>query len=589
MSAQKASQCIQKWVAGDYTDDTSDDEHNEINDSASSEDDNVEKEEPAIDDDSDLSHSSDPESEVEDSAQTTADDDVLLSKDGSIRWRKKPLAAPQGRRAAPNVVHKAQSVLTPKEDVSDPRRCMEWFLDKSFFDILQKHTNEEVSRRRQSDHNVHSYYQQDFDVNELQACIGLLILTGVMRSAGESMEMMWSEGYGRPILRATMPLKRFLVFLSCARFDDKTTRKERRSVDKLAPIRQLMDNFVDKCSKTYNTSPYVCVDETLVGFRGKCPFRVYIPSKPDKYGIKVWSLCDSGTNYLFTCQVYVGKQGDSPEVNQGARVVKDLTGKLHGSGQNITTDNFFTSYALGQYLLTKNITLLGTMRKNRRELPSQLLQKKRPMHESLFAFTPDTTLVSYAPKKNRSVVLLSTMHDKPDVDDGEAKKPNMVLDYNATKGSVDAFDQNVGQYTCAKKTRRWPMRLFFFILDAACYNAFVVSTIATDQNTSSTPSHRRRLFLTEGADMLIRPFIDMRSSIPSISHQPSVARAMLSIGVQPNDEDTVNAAKPRGRCQSCPRKKEQKVVHRCPKCSRFVCGKHGVKTTSYTCVKCPLT
>ena len=137
MSAQKASQCIQKWVAGDYTDDTSDDEHNEINDSASSEDDNVEKEEPAIDDDSDLSHSSDPESEVDDSAQTTADDDVLFSKDGSIRWRKKPLAAPQGRRAAPNVVHKAQSVLTPKEDVSDPRRCMEWFLDKSFLTFFK--------------------------------------------------------------------------------------------------------------------------------------------------------------------------------------------------------------------------------------------------------------------------------------------------------------------------------------------------------------------------------------------------------------------------------------------------------------------
>jgi len=41
-------------------------------------------------------------------------------------------------------------------------------------------------------------------------------------------------------------------------------------------------------------------------------------------------------------------------------------------------------------------------------------------------------------------------------------------------GAVDAFDQEVGYYTCARKTRRWPMRLFFFILNTACLNAFVL-------------------------------------------------------------------------------------------------------------------
>jgi len=70
----------------------------------------------------------------------------------------------------------------------------------------------------------------------------------------ESLDMMWSEKYGRPMLQAAMPLKRFLVFLSCCRFDDKATRKEKQSVDKLAPIRLMMDDFVDKCAKAYTTS-----------------------------------------------------------------------------------------------------------------------------------------------------------------------------------------------------------------------------------------------------------------------------------------------------------------------------------------------
>ena len=44
----------------------------------------------------------------------------------------------------------------------------------------------------------------------------------------------------------------------------------------------------------------------------------------------------------------------------------------------------------------------------------------------------------------------------------------------------------------------------------------------------------------------------------------------------------------RGRCQSCPRNKDQKVEHRCSKCNCYVCGQHGLKEESYACMKCPL-
>ena len=181
---------------------------------------------------------------------------------------------------------------------------------------------------------------------EIKAAVGLLILSGVMCSRRESMEQLWSERYGRPLFRATMALKRFKVFLVCARFDDKVSRLERQANDKLAPIRFLFDNFVQKCKTLYIMSPYVCVDESLLGFRGRCSFRVYMPSKPARYGLKVWMLCDSSTNFAGNMQVYLGKEPHGVEKQQGARVVKDLSSYLNGTGRNITTDNFFTSYAL---------------------------------------------------------------------------------------------------------------------------------------------------------------------------------------------------------------------------------------------------
>ena len=57
-------------------------------------------------------------------------------------------------------------------------------------------------------------------------------------------------------------------------------------------------------------------------------------SKPAKYGIKLWALCDSSTSFALNMQVYTGKRaGEPPEKNQGERVVRDLIEVIKGSGR----------------------------------------------------------------------------------------------------------------------------------------------------------------------------------------------------------------------------------------------------------------
>lgn len=53
--------------------------------------------------------------------------------------------------------------------------------------------------------------------------------------------------------------------------------------------------------------------------------------------------------------------------------------------------------------------------KSRKEIPPDFLPKTHKEFKSKFAFTSNTALVSYAPRKNRMVVLLSTMHNRPEV------------------------------------------------------------------------------------------------------------------------------------------------------------------------------
>jgi len=128
---------------------------------------------------------------------------------------------------------------------------------------------------------------------------------------------------------------------------------------------------------------------------------------------------------------------------------------------------------LARELAKRQRTLLGTIRKNKGKLPTKLTETRgRQENTSIFAFQDCATLVSYCSKKGRVVVLISTEHDTAEVDNSEKAKPRMVLDYNASKAGVDTMDQMVRTYT--SKTRRWPMVLFYNLLDVSALNAFII-------------------------------------------------------------------------------------------------------------------
>jgi hypothetical protein len=57
----------------------------------------------------------------------------------------------------------------------------------------------------------------------------------------------------------------------------------------------------------YQTVRNLCVEEELVPFRGRAPFRVYMKSKPAKYDLKVWALADCDLDYTVNVQLYLGK------------------------------------------------------------------------------------------------------------------------------------------------------------------------------------------------------------------------------------------------------------------------------------------
>jgi hypothetical protein len=158
---------------------------------------------------------------------------------------------------------------------------------------------------------------------------------------------------------------------------------------------------------------YVTVDEQLVSFRGRWPFNQYIKSRPGKYCIKIWASADANTNYIHNMQVYTGrKQGEPREQSESMRVVQDLVPPLFGIGRVVRTD-FFTSFHLAQYLLAQNITLTGSLRKNKPDIRKIFMRGKgRKVFLSLFGFHSVLILTWFVPKKNSMVLVSSYYHDK---------------------------------------------------------------------------------------------------------------------------------------------------------------------------------
>jgi hypothetical protein len=203
---------------------------------------------------------------------------------------------------------------------------------------------------------------------------------------------------------------------------------------------------------------------------------MYIPNKPSKYGIKIPMMCDSGTKYMLNAMTYIGRATNTNGLPQGEYYVKELSQPIHGTNRNVTCDNWFTSVPLAKSLLQEpyKLTLVGTIRSNKREIPEELKNtRSRLIGTSMFCYDRSLTLVSYKPKPSKMVYLLSSC-DEEGVLNSTTGKPEMIMYYNQTKGGVDTFDQMCSAMSCSRKTNRWPMAMFYGILNIAFVNSYVI-------------------------------------------------------------------------------------------------------------------
>ena len=365
------------------------------------------------------------------------------------------------------------------------------FLTDELLEVIVAKTNRYASQFLAT-HNVKPHSRatawRETDVEEIRKLIGLVFLMGVVRKP--TVDSYWSGNslIATPFFPRTMPRDRFSLLLKFLHFSNS---EDAPADDILFKLRQVCDILRRQIQDVYIPDREISIDESMVLWRGRLMFRQYIPSKKHKYGIKLYELCDPN-GYVWNASVYCGKTDRTSGVGHSEAVVNDLISPLLDKGYHLYVDNFYTGIPLAKNLMEHQTHLCGTLRRNRKFLPQNVVKSK--LKKGQVASKRSGPVVVLKWKDKRDVLMLSTMHpgrivqtDRLNRRQEQVQKPDCILDYNKYMCGIDRSDQLASYYDPLRKTLKWYRKVVFHFLDIAMCNACAVQETWREEEAMLVP------------------------------------------------------------------------------------------------------
>ncbi|XP_071053828.1 piggyBac transposable element-derived protein 4-like [Onthophagus taurus] len=369
----------------------------------------------------------------------------------------------------------------PIPDGQDVLAYYQLFVDDYLINLLVTETN----RFAQQQPGSSATPWAPVTVAEMHIFLAIKILQGIVKKPQERMYWSTAEVFQTPIFSKLFTYQRFYQIQRYLHFADNVTyNSATHPHPKLNKIWPVYENLNGKFSSLYIPERDVSIDESLMMYKGRLSWIQYLPLKRARFGIKLYLLCESKSGYVHSSIIYAGKgtliSNKYKNWPMSSQIVLSLMEPLLNLGYCVTTDNFYTSPQLADFLAQRKTDSYGTMRMNRQEVPKEIREKKLKKGE-ITAFQRGKVMVlKWRDKKD--VCMLSTVHNsarettkKRDKDGGLIKKPKVIIDYNNTMGGVDRLDQHLHDYPIARKRgKKYYKKIFFHLLDMSLWNAFVL-------------------------------------------------------------------------------------------------------------------
>lgn len=184
-------------------------------------------------------------------------------------------------------------------------------------------------------------------------------------------------------------------------------------------------------------------------------------------------------------------------------------------------------------------------------------------------------------KTTKTVFLYSTMHHS---DAFVGEKSAVIEAYNKGKYGVDQVDEMVASYAYAPATRRWPLKLFTWLVDICGANAFVLFKLHHPHAVTSTVGYRR-YFLEQLSTQLTditRFHRRMDSTHWMQKEYGKIAAIHDGIALKLRGQQSVEWQ----RCKICRTHQPVTMLLECERCRGRVCEADSITTISTVCHAC---
>jgi hypothetical protein len=205
-----------------------------------------------------------------------------------------------------------------------------------------------------------------------------------------------------PIFTRLMKRDRFFFIMKISHFCD--------NGDKLYKLRYVVDYLRNKFREIFSPFEKLCIDESLVLFKGRLSFRQYIPSKRHRFGVKLFMLYDCKMGFCLDFIIYTGANTDvDPLEKENEAIGKSgpLMNPYLNKNHTIYLDNWYNSPTLSLLLHNNQTSCCGTIKKNRKFMPKLDAELKRG--EMTFRSSGPALVLKWCDK--REIHMITTLHD----------------------------------------------------------------------------------------------------------------------------------------------------------------------------------
>ena len=237
--------------------------------------------------------------------------------------------------------------------------------------------------------------------------------------------------------------------------------------------------LLEKFQSNYTPDEHLAIDEYLSLWKGRLSFKIYIPTKRERYGVKIYMLCESAMGYIFNFIIYTGGTTeyinhipsikDFENLKSPTRIVLSLLSQYVNKGYCVSLDNYYMSPELAKGL-PKDFWSLH---------PEKGEVQKKCDDEIMVLRWNDITKT----KSEKIVSMLSTIHKGDLIDSGKrfrgtdrpVMKPDVIVDYNKTMGGVDLLSRVLIPYSIQRpSSKKWYCKLGELFFEMCIYNAFIL-------------------------------------------------------------------------------------------------------------------